>query len=76
MYHYSKKYSKAFFLQKKNVHEKALFDTGSSCIELPDASIGNLEASPFRALLDAHMRYGQQMLEFDIYDNRCVCVCV
>eukprot|EP00802_Teleaulax_amphioxeia_P011151 Tamp_11181.p1 GENE.Tamp_11181~~Tamp_11181.p1 ORF type:complete len:640 (-),score=84.96 Tamp_11181:27-1775(-) len=49
---------------------EALFDTGSSCIELPDSAVGGLEASPFRALLDAHMRYGEQELEFELTDAR------
>ena len=29
---------------------EALFDTGSSCIELPDSAVGGLEASPFRCV--------------------------
>ena len=29
---------------------EALFDTGSSCVELPDSAVGGLEASPFRCV--------------------------
>ena len=32
--------------------------------------MGNLQASPFRALLGAHMKYGQQALAFTLADSR------
>uniref|UniRef100_A0A7S0E4Z6 Peptidase A1 domain-containing protein n=2 Tax=Hanusia phi TaxID=3032 RepID=A0A7S0E4Z6_9CRYP len=46
------------------------FDTGSSCIELPDSAVAGLSVSPFRVLLDAHMRYGRQELSFDLTDSK------
>ncbi len=44
------------------------FDTGSSCVMLPDSQFGSLEASPFRALLEAHMLHGRKSLEFVLED--------
>ena len=41
---------------------EAAFDTGSSCVMLPDRQFGALEASPFRALLEAHMLHGAHPL--------------
>ena len=49
---------------------RGLFDSGSACLELPDRRVGNLQASPFRALLGAHMKYGQQALAFTLADSR------
>uniref|UniRef100_A0A6U6C116 Peptidase A1 domain-containing protein n=1 Tax=Guillardia theta TaxID=55529 RepID=A0A6U6C116_GUITH len=46
------------------------FDTGSSCLELPDSAVAGLSVSPFRVLLDAHMRYGRQELSFDLEDSK------
>lgn len=46
----------------------ATFDTGSDCVMLPDMAFGALEASPFRTLLEAHVKHGHQTLSFVLAD--------
>lgn len=48
---------------------EAVFDTGSTCIMIPDNAVGAAKGSMFRKLLDAHMRHGEAPIQLQLVDE-------